>query len=90
MCVPFNEMTREPEELLGKPIDLGLNGGSAVSQIQVGPSGWGVKVADQSNAFSFVRTPERWWIYHAGPRVRAVELPAEWVRECVGAVRKDA
>ena len=35
---------------------------------------------DQSNAFTWLEVPRDWWLFQCGPRVRASELPASWVR----------
>jgi len=80
MCVPFNNATRTPSEILGQEAEYGLLGGVALGQLQSPTGALDVETLDQSNAFSVVRTPCSWWRHMAGPSVRACELDPRWVR----------
>ena len=65
---------------MGRSIDYGLLGGSALAQCSVVPGEIHGKMLDESNAFTFVVTPEPWWEYMKGPVIAAGDLPAEWTQ----------
>ena len=81
MSVPFNQMMFTPQELLGEDLDYGLDGGAAVTQMELASASVEMRscALDLSNAYTFVQTPPHFWPYMAGPAVQASELPAEWV-----------
>ena len=77
--IPFNEMSWTPSQLLGYEVHYGLTGGAAVTQIGSSEAPACACTLDQSNAFTHVVTPEHWWVYMGGPRVKAGLLPRDWV-----------
>ena len=77
--VPFNTMLHSPSQLLGEELDYGLEGGTALAQMEYDDSGARANALDLSNAFTYIETPPSYWRYMGGPAVRAEELPADWV-----------
>lgn len=82
MCVPFNELTLDPEGLLGLR------------------STWALTLAQRFHrrkreaVDGMPRWPTRTMlsllcavVCHGGRKVRAAELPEDWVRTCVGSMR---
>lgn len=52
----------------------GLWGAGALSALHAPGDSWAVSAFDESNAFSWVRTPRWMWAWFAAPPLRAVEL----------------
>ena len=65
MIVPFNEVAESVEGLLGEPPSYGMYGGGTLSSMHVPRSRMCVSTLDESNAFSYVRTPEWMWRWFA-------------------------
>ena len=77
MICPFNEVAESVESFLGEAPAYSMYGAGALSTLGV-PSGSAfLSTADESNAFSYIETPQSWWVYQAGPRLRCRELPRE-------------
>ena len=80
MSVPFNTVACTVDELMGYPVDYGLVGGTALCQCMACDDSLDVAAMDESNAFTYIETPRRWWPMMAGPRIRAGDLPRSWTR----------
>ena len=80
MTCPFNEVAIALLAALGQAFDYGVQAGAALAQVDVRGGYLAVASVDQSNAFTHVFVPRWWRAYMAGPKVRASELPQDWVR----------
>eukprot|EP00969_Alexandrium_andersonii_P111908 4942678-Alexandrium_andersonii.AAC.1 len=56
-----------------------MRGAAAFAQVEAQDGACVMASTDESNAFSFVEVPSEWWVYQAGPAVRADALDPAWV-----------
>ena len=62
-CVPFNALLKDPDDAIGRERDLGLTGGSAISQIAATDGNFAVNGLGEANVSSlkFLRRGDRLW-----------------------------
>ncbi len=80
MVCPFNDVALDVSSLLGRDPAYGLLGAAALSQLHTSSSSVYTAAIDETNAFTFLEVPASWWPFQSGPRVRARDLPQDWVR----------
>ena len=78
MVVPFNALCRPLDEMFDS-VEYGMRAGGSLSQLRCSTCSWAVSAIDESNAFTFLRAPEWWVPYQAGPLCQVRELSPELV-----------
>eukprot|EP00969_Alexandrium_andersonii_P081009 3572495-Alexandrium_andersonii.AAC.1 len=72
MAVPVQQLFPDEDP-------YGVRGAAAFAQVEAQDGACFMASTDESTAFSFVEVPPEWWVYQAGPAVRADALDPAWV-----------
>jgi hypothetical protein len=79
MVCPMNDAIKSVEDFIAADPGYGLVSGTALSQARPINGQLCVGSVDESNAFTPVIVPTFWRRLQAGPRIRARDLPPDWV-----------
>ena len=70
MCCPANYMFEDPRYRA----ELGMGGGGAITRIHIPSDNLACSACDESNAFTYVLTPEWLWPWFSTPPIRAFHV----------------